>query len=119
MKEELKQYDANLRGDKVLLKKIFYMSLGIQAEKIAKQKKNDPNSNDKPNDANNIMGRRIVPDDNKGSAQGLDNDGNRGNGSKDLSDDEKTIAKSMGITEADYAKAKTTKIVSQLKGAAK
>jgi hypothetical protein len=92
------------------------MSLGIQVDKMNKQRKNDPS--DKPNDAENIVGRTIV-NDNKGSAQGLENDGSNGSKGKDLSNDEKVMAKNMNISEAEYARSKSTKIVSQLKGAVK
>lgn len=118
MKEELAQYDAEAKGDKVLLKKVYYLALGIQADKIAKQKKSDPNANDKPNDAENIVGRKIV-ETNKGSVSGLENDGKpKGSPGAQLSDDEKTVSAKMGISQEEYARAKSTKIVSQLKGKA-
>ena len=118
MKEELSQYDAEAKGDKVLLKKVYYLALGIQADKIAKQKKEDPNANDKLNDNENIVGRKIV-ETNKGSVTGLENDGKpKGNAGSQLSDDEKIVSAKMGISQDEYARAKTTKIVSQLKGKA-
>lgn len=118
MKEELTQYDASAKGDKVLLKKVYFLAKGIQADQIAKQKKADPNANDKPNDAENIVGRKIV-ETNKGSVSGLENNGKpSGNPADKLSDDEKITAQKMGISSEEYARAKSTKIVSQLKGKA-
>lgn len=116
MKEELKQYDVVLRGDKVLLQKVYFLSKGILADKAEKAKRADPNNNDKPNDADNIV-KRTIMNDTPGSAKGLDSSAkNNGNGNGNLSDDEKSIAKRMNISEDDYAKAKATKFVGQLKG---
>ena len=109
MKEELSQYEPELRGDKVLIKKVFYLAKGIMAEKIEKAKKADVNN------ADNIVGRKIV-DNTPGSASGLDGGAKPAGKTNDLSDDEKIVAKKMGVTEDDYAKSKTTKIISQLKG---
>jgi len=117
MKEELKQYDVESRGDKVLLQKVYYMSLGIQADKIAKARKADPNASDKPNDNPKIEGRTIV-ETNKGSVQSLESGQKSNANGSQLTDDEKVVAAKMGVSEGDYAKAKTTKIVSRLKGAA-
>lgn len=118
MKEELKQYEVELRGDKVLLKKVYYLAKGIIAEKVEKAKKDDPNNNDKLNNDSKIEGRRIV-NDSPGSATGLENNG-KGNksGAETLTDDEKTISRKMGISEADYAKSKESKIVGERKPAA-
>lgn len=118
MKEELKGYDIQAHGDKVLLQKIYYMTLGMQADKAAKQRKADPNANDKPNDNANIE-RRTIVESNKGSVTGLNaTEKKPSSGSEQLSDDEKTVASKMGISADDYARAKGTKVVSRLKGAA-
>ena len=85
------------------------------AEKIEKAKKADPNNKTDVNNADNIVGRKIV-DNTPGSASGLDGGAKPAGKTNDLSDDEKIVAKKMGVTEDDYAKSKTTKIISQLKG---
>jgi len=116
MKEELKQYDVRYRGDKVLIQKVYYMAKGIEADKLAKQRKADPTKSDNPSYSDNIVRRTIVTDT-PGSAKGLDGTVKPNNGPQ-LSDDEKIVAKKMGVSDQEYARAKTTKIVSQLKGAA-
>jgi hypothetical protein len=114
MKQELAEYAAEDRGDKVLLKKVYFLAKGMVADKVEKTKKADPAGNDKLNNDDKIAGRKIV-DDTPGAGKGLEGESKSGNGAK-LDDDEKMVARKMGMSEADYALSKTTKIVSQLKG---
>lgn len=119
MRDELKQYDVQAQGDKVLLQKIYYMSLGIQADRQAKARKADPNANDKLNESDKIE-RRTIVETNKGSVQGLETNGKSTSktGADSLTDDEKIIASKMGISANDYAKAKESKIVGERKAPA-
>lgn len=115
MKEELKEYPVESRGDKVLLQKVYYMSLGIQADKLAKARRADPANNDKLSTDPKIE-RTTIVETNKGSVQGLDGSGKSNiNAGDKLSDDEKTIANKMGISHNDYAKSKSSIIVGEKK----
>lgn len=116
MKDELKNYDISAQGDKVLLEKVYYMSLGILADKAAKAKKADPNANDKLNESEKIE-RRTIVETNKGSVQSLETGTkkNGGNLADSLTEDEKSMSIKMGIKPEDYAKAKQSKIVGEHK----
>lgn len=116
MKDELKNYDISAQGDKVLLEKVYYMSLGILADKAAKAKKADPNANDKLNESEKIE-RRTIVETNKGSVQSLETGAKKGGGNlaDSLTDDEKNMSIKMGIKPEDYAKAKQSKIVGEHK----
>ena len=116
MKDELKAYSIEDRGDKVLLEKVYYMSLGIQADKVAKAKKADPNAGDKLNDSDKVE-RRTIVETNKGSVTGLESGTKKGGGNlvDSLSEDEKAMSAKMGIRAEDYAQAKQSKIVGERK----
>lgn len=114
MKEELKAYDVSSRGDKVLLRKVYLLAKGTLAETSEKARKADPANNDKANGSDNIIGRRAMGQ--PGSADGLETGVSKGKGGDGLTDQEKDMADRMHIKHEDYEKAKSTKIVSQLKG---
>jgi hypothetical protein len=112
MKDELKNYDVSAQGDKVLLQKVYYMSLGIQADKEKKARKADPNANDKLTESEKVE-RRTIVETNRGSVQSLEQGGKKGGGNlaDSLTEDEKAMSTRMGIKHEDYAKSKQSKIV--------
>lgn len=116
MKDELAGYPLENRGDKVLLRKIYLLAKGTQAEEIEKRRKKDPSANDKLNENDNIVGRKIV-ETGKGSVTGLETNGKpSATPGAQLSDEEKIVAQKMNVSLADYERAKGTKVISQLKG---
>ena len=101
MKEELKEYPAERRGDSVLLEKVYLLAIGKLQVKGTKS----DTSNTNP-----VVGRRIVSNN--------PTPGGNGGGSKTpdktaakLSDEEKTIARKMGVSEVDYAKYKGNPVI--------
>lgn len=102
MKEELKAYPVDKRGDPVLLDKVYLLAIG----KIHTSRKPDQTQE------NPVIGRRIVTNNPNpaGSNSGGSNKSNNSSVSK-LSDQEKTIARKMGVSEADYAKYKQSPII--------
>lgn len=104
IKEELKQYPANAQNDPILLEKILLMEQGKQYRKV----KSAPA---KPAAASteSVAGRRIVPAPATGLGEGSSSTKNN------LSDDEKLAARKMSMTEDEYIKAKSTKVIGDLK----
>jgi len=113
MREELKQYPANLKGDKVLLQKVYDMSWArVNRKKMAANPpppKSDDTGESMPD---NVVSRRIVSP-NQGSSQGLSTGGSK-SGPK-LSDDERKVAKRFNMTDEEYAKFKNNADVTTLK----
>lgn len=98
---ELKQYPPDKRGNAVIIEKLYYVEKGKEAEKMPNKGSNG-----------NGSGRQPIRGNGSPTGQGLDN-GNRGE-SNSLDDDERYVARKMGITEKDYAKSKTTKLINDL-----
>lgn len=105
MKEELKQYPVHLQGDSVLLEKVYAMSVGQLAIKGTLPKPNaDPARSDNP-----VIRRTIV---NNNPAPAGNNPSNpAASPESKLSDQERVVAKKMGISAADYAKSKANPVV--------
>lgn len=104
IKEELKGYPVSAHGDSVLLEKIYWIEVGKAAARGAKP------SSPKTETTTPVVGRRIVSD-NPNPA------GNNGNAAKSsgtkLTDEEKSIAKKMGVPEAEYEKYKGSPAISR------
>lgn len=110
VKEYLKGYDPRIRSDKTLLDNILYMELGKRyATKKPVAKKVEDITVEQP-----VIGRpKIVPqtpEPARSLAAGV-----RKPGSSTLTAEEKTIARKMRMTEAEYASAKETAVISELK----
>lgn len=97
MQEELKNYPAQNRGDPVLLEKVHRLAVGTLQMKAPKEAP-------KRADTNPVIGRRIVTN-NPAPASGAGTGGAAPKGPV-LTDEEKTVARKMGVSEADYAKHK-------------
>jgi hypothetical protein len=97
---ELKSYPADKRGNAAIIEKLYYVEKGKEAEK-------NP-------------GRITVPSRQpiRGSGptgQGLDNGSHEKTGGvESLDDEERFVARKMGLTAAQYAKSKTTRLVNDL-----
>jgi hypothetical protein len=99
IKAELKQYPLDKRGNQAIVEKLYYVEKGKDAEK-------NPGRSDN--------GGRMSLRGSGPTGQGLDNGGRGKSGSESLDDEERYVARKMGIKEIDYAKAKTTKLVNDL-----
>lgn len=102
MQEELKQYPIQMRGDPVLLEKVYYVEVGKAAAKGQIPKKGD--------DAPNPVVRRTIVNNNPNPA-GNSAASQAASAASKLSDQEKAIAKKMGVSEVDYAKSKGNPVV--------
>ncbi len=101
MQEELKQYPVHLRGDPVLLEKVYYVEVGKAAAKGNFPKKVD--------DSADPVVRRTIVNNNPNPAGNSSSSAPAG-GTK-LSDQEKDVARKMGVSEADYARYKGNPVV--------
>lgn len=103
---ELAQYDAVKRGDKSLIRKIYFMTKG---EAVTK----NPPKKDVVVDS--TVTRERISGAGEPSATSLGG-GSPGGGTK-LSDEEKVTARKMGVSESDYQKWKGTTIIQPASGA--
>ncbi len=94
---ELKQYPPEKRGNPEIIEKLYYVEKGRDAEK-----NNGRDSGNRPT----IRGSGP-------SGQGLNHDDSRG-GNEALSDEEKYVARKMGIPESEYNRSKGTKLIHEL-----
>lgn len=96
MKAELEAYDVGVRGNAVLLEKVYLVEVGKQALRT-------PAATPAPTQP--IVGRRIVTNNpTPGGAAGAGV--SPAAKTPTLTDQEKTTARKMGVSEADYAKYK-------------
>lgn len=93
MKEELESYPVEKRGDPVLLEKVHRLAIGTLQMKSPKPAAKTP-------EPNPVIGRRIVTNNPPPAG---------GSGANEiktktavLTDDEKSIARKMGVSEVDY-----------------
>lgn len=102
MQEELKQYPIQMRGDPVLLEKVYYVEVGKAAAKGNIPRKTDDNQN--PVIRRTIVSNNPAPGSNSGGAPAA-------NAASKLTDQEKDVARKMGVSEIDYAKHKGNPVV--------
>ncbi len=103
MMKELSQYPARMRGDKILLEKIYDMTLGRMARSKGGNLKP---SVTKPEDT--VIDRKIVSE-HQPSSTGLS--GGSGPSKTKLSEEEKAVARKMRMSEEDYQKFKSNEAI--------
>lgn len=116
IKEELKQYPSSSQTDKVLLNKILWMTLGkreASGKKAPIVTKKEETIVNQGGPANPVIGRKIVPT--HGSATGLATGTASKTGAASLTEAERVVARKMRMTEEEYAHAKTSPVISDLK----
>ena len=107
MEKELKQYPPNMRGDSVLLRKVYKLAA---YDKLAANKSKQPAA---PVMEDNVISRRIVSPS-IGSSQSLSS--NAGQSTVRLSDDEKKmVQRYFGGDVKSYMKHKNTDRIEELK----
>jgi hypothetical protein len=94
--EELKNYPLVKQGDVKLLEKIYYMEKGKAGPVVTPR-----------NPAAPLRGG--------GFDTGLGSNDNGGGGPETLTDQERYVARRMNVSEKDYARAKTTTLIHELK----
>jgi len=100
---ELSQYDPVKRGDKVLIRKIYFMTKGEAVTKAPKKEVTDGVTRERISGA--------------GEPSAVGQGGGGGSSAPKLSDEEKNAARKMGVSEADYHKWKGTTIIQPASGA--
>ena len=99
MEEELKAYPAAMRGDPVLMEKVYFMSKG---RKMSSQPTSQPTPQRQPTPqpSGNIVSRRVA-NDYPGFSPSTD--GSAGGGRQvQLSNEQRELSRRMGIKEEDY-----------------
>lgn len=99
IKEELKGYPPDKRGNAAIIEKLYYVEKGKEAEKGGSKGGNQ---------------RPPVRTNSGPTGSGLERGSRGDNGSEALDDEERFVARKMGIKDVDYAKAKTTKLINDL-----
>lgn len=107
VKEYLSKYDPKVRNDKVLLDNVLFMEIGKRA--VTKK----PVAA-KPAGGAPVPGRTIVPQT-PAPAASLAAGIRRPAGAAALTPEEKVVARKMRMTEVEYAAAKDTAVISELK----
>jgi len=110
VKEYLKGYDPRVRNDKTLLDNVLYMEIGKRAAK----KKPVAVASKESEEASEITGRPKIVPQTPAPAASLAG-GVKKAGAASLTPEEKMIARKMRMTEDEYASAKSTAIISELK----
>lgn len=95
---ELKRYPPDKRGNTTIIEKLYYVERGKEAEK---------NMGKQPTNGNRQPIRGSGP-----TGNGLDSGSRNSDGT--LDDEERYVARKMGISEKDYAKSKATKLINDL-----
>lgn len=108
VKEYLSKYDPRVRNDKILLDNVLYMEIGKRA---VTKKPVQKIEQDKPEP---VIGRTIVPQT-PAPAVSLASGTRKPGAAAALTADEKNIARKMRMTEAEYAAAKETAVITELK----
>lgn len=99
MEEELKAYPAAMRGDPVLMEKVYFMSKG---KKMSNQPTPQPTPQRQPTPqpSGNVVSRRVA-NDYPGFSPSTD--GSAGGGRQvQLSNEQRELSRRMGIKEEDY-----------------
>lgn len=97
MEEELKAYPATMRGDPVLMEKVYFMSKG---KKMSNQPTPQPTPQRQPTPQPNVVSRRVA-NDYPGFSPSSDNSSGGGR-QVQLSNEQRELSRRMGIKEEDY-----------------
>ena len=99
MEEELKAYPAPMRGDPVLMEKVYFMSKG---KKMSNQPTPQPTPQRQPapQPGGNVVSRRVA-NDYPGFSPSSDNSAGGGR-QVQLSNEQRELSRRMGIKEEDY-----------------
>lgn len=96
---ELKLYPLDKRGNATIIEKLYYVEKGKHAEKNGSRE----NAGGRPP----IRGGGVT-------GEGLERGNSGGTGADSLDNEERYVARKMGVSEKDYAKSKTTKLINDL-----
>lgn len=110
VRDELEKYPLAKRGDKELIEKIYFMSKGKRMSTTSTSK----STNHRPENPRGAVNKRIVSDGGI-SDRDLGGADNGRADSKELTQAEKTVARKMGLSEKEYARAKNETIIANLK----
>lgn len=109
VKEYLGKYDPRVRQDKTLLDNVLFMEIG----KRVVAKKPAPKVETKVEEP--VIGRPKIVPNSPAPAQSLASGIRKPGGAVALTPEEKMMARKMHISEADYAAAKETAVISDLR----
>lgn len=97
MEEELKAYPVEMRGDPVLLEKVYFMSKG---KKMTNNPPPPPSNQNHQRTPPNVVSRRVA-NDYPGFNPSSDNS-NSGGRQVNLTNEQRELSRRMGIKEEDY-----------------